>query len=186
MSKGRQKLIDLENVIAIADIIGVSKGAVSRWRRGDLVPSPKNRIQLQKKCGIPIELWDEPWDEPPPILPISGSPEVGGADPAPDEQEQATSSGSETERSLREQLARLRAIRARDPDMTTASLLRLEASETKLIQLLAQATGESDVVSESRIMRSQAWRRIRDTITDALAPYPEASMAVADALAGLE
>jgi len=86
---------------------------------------------------------------------------------------------------LRAQLQRLDEIRGAalsDAAMPPQTRLRLEATETRCIELLSKLTGEGQEISEARILRTPAWRRLQDAIVDALQPFPAAAVAVSRAL----
>jgi len=54
------------------------------------------------------------------------------------------------------------------------------------LELLAKVTGELAQEGAVNILIAPEWVRVRATLTGALAPYPEARLAVADCLAALE
>jgi hypothetical protein len=95
------------------------------------------------------------------------------------------SSACDAEARLRDQLARLDALRSAGEDLSPGSRLRLETATTRAIELLAKFRGEGQALDEARIVRLPAWRRVSEAIVAALVPYPEASAAVLAALRAL-
>lgn len=158
---------------AIAAALGVSRAAVTQWLSGDKRPAHGRRAAIEQLYGVPPAAWDAELSEP--VL----GPAQAKTDPC------ACSTGFHAEARLRDQLERLDAIRtaaADDATMPPQARLRLEATTTRCIELLAKLTGEGQEVSEARILRLPAWRRIQDAIIAALRPYPDAAVAVAKAL----
>ena len=56
---------------------------------------------------------------------------------------------------------------------------------TQMLGEIGKLTGETQEISEERLLRLPAWRRIQETILLALRPWPEAARAVGKALEGL-
>ncbi len=152
----------------LAAQVGVSRAAVTQWMNGDRLPGQDRRRTLRELFGVPEGAWDE----------SPRSKALGAA--------QATASPAlDAEGRLRAQLQRLDQIRSAaksDVDMAPQTRLRLEATETRCIELLSKLTGEGQEVSESRILRTPAWRRIVDAMVEAFRAHPEAAVEVEAAL----
>lgn len=152
---------------SIASEMGVSRVAVTQWLNGDKRPSAGRRGAIFARYGVPPEAWEAPLQrQDPKNASQSDSPTVLDA-----------------EGRLRAQLARLDALRSEgNGDLPPQVRMRLEATETRCIELLGRLTGEGQEIGESRIIRLPAWRRIQDAIVVALRPYPDAAVAVMQAL----
>lgn len=170
---------------SIAAEVGISREAVTQWLSGDKRPSAARRLTLCKRYGVPVDAWDRPAGAPraavPGSVPVSQHAE-GGVSTA-DEAPTGVGARFDAEARLRAQLARLDALRSTaSEDLPPQVRMRLEATETRCIELLGKLTGEGQEIGESRIVRLPAWRRIQDAIVVALRPYPDAAVAVMAAL----
>ncbi len=153
----------------LAAQVGVSRAAVTQWMNGDRLPGQARRRILRELFGVPEGAWDE----------SPRSKALGAA------QATAAPSKLDAEGRLRAQLQRLDQIRSAaksDVDMAPQTRLRLEATETRCIELLSKLTGEGQEISESRILRTPAWRRIVDAMVKAFRDHPEAAVEVEAAL----
>jgi len=150
----------------IAAELGVTRQAVQQWIAGDKSPSAAKRALARKVYGVPLKAWDAP------LVTVKAPAAAPPSDLA----------RVDAEGRLRAQLARLDSLRSEGRDLPPQARLRLEATETRCIELLSRLTGEGQEIGESRIVRLPAWRRIQDTIVEALRPHPEAAVAVMAAL----
>jgi transcriptional regulator with XRE-family HTH domain len=165
--------------------LGVARNTITQWLNGDRNPSPTRRKTIAKKFGVPADAWDR--------KPRAARATAAGAGVRSEEAQTlavVAESGPiarfDAEARLRAQLSRLDAERAagskRGHQLPPQIRMRLEATETRCIELLGKLTGEGQEIGESRIVRLPAWRRIQDAIIGALRPWPEASVAVMKAL----
>ena len=73
-----------------------------------------------------------------------------------------------------------------DAKTTPLEKAKVMASTAGTITLLGKLTGESREISEARIIRLPAFRRVVDRMKEALRPWPEAARAVGEALKELD
>jgi transcriptional regulator with XRE-family HTH domain len=153
--------------VEIGAALGVTHSIVSQWSGGTKRPGDRNRAELFRLYGIPEDSWDRepgrPRVEPP-------APSLSPAEPH----------GGEAERRLRSVLAELDAM---DPTtLSDQARLRRASTIAQCSKLLGHATGESQDLSESRLLRLPALRRIVEAIRRALVPWPDAMQRVAEEL----
>lgn len=163
---------------AIAAELDITRQAVQQWLSGEKRPSASRRMSLSKRYGVPPEAWDKP-------VSVSVVGSGGGSDASSMAEGSPVGVGArfDAEARLRAQLNRLDILRTTAADDLPPQVrMRLEATETRCIELLGKLTGEGQEIGESRIVRLPAWRRIQDAIVIALRPYPDAAVAVMAAL----
>lgn len=83
---------------------------------------------------------------------------------------------------LRQDAARL-AQKAEDADSYGAALAAIR-EQVRIIELLLRVAGELACATTVNIRADAAWQQLRTEILTALAPYPEARAALAEALGG--
>jgi len=154
-----------------ATTLGVTSAAVSRWLSGGAKPTTNLRQQIHQLGGPHPQLWDQVAGTP--------TPRKRRKKKAP---AKATPAAVVTEAD--HWLEHLRELRVR---LSTAQLdvdkeLRLLANVGKIFQTLGKLTGVGLTVSVRQIIDSPNWRLLETKILDALAPWPDALRAVADAL----
>lgn len=159
----------------IAEAIGVSRPLVGLWLRADRLPTVEMRGRLEKRFAIPADAWDQeapkakakPTATPAPAATatIAPSPEL---DP------------SDVVGGCKAQIARLTVERENSEDPKLRA--RLEELELNARHKLSLYLGEGRVISEAVILRSPAFGRVMSIITSTLSNFPDALLAVADAL----
>jgi len=158
----------------IAARVHASRSLVSHWIPGRRVPSAANRVALRSAYGIPLEAWDEPFEAAP-------TDDAGAAKRSKAAAEVAEVSvraqAAQLSRVVRETLERVQAAGG-EPEW----ILKQSRSATAILQYLGKLTGETQEMSEARIVRLPAWRRIQSAIEHALARWPEAMNAVGEEL----
>lgn len=173
---------------AIAAEIGVGRTSVTQWLLGDKKPGVGKRAAICAAYGVPVDAWDRPAGSPGAAATGLGGGPVGSSASSPGT---ATGAGTVDARGrLEQQLARLDRIRAEGEapggDLPPQARLRLEATETRCIELLGRMAGDASEISEAKIVRTPAWRRLSERVRAALEPYPDAAMAVARAVEEIE
>lgn len=198
VSLGQKILIERpEKVGDIAASVGVSSGLVSRWRRGDRVPSLDARRALEASFGIPAESWD---------LAPDAAPESAGRAPsskqkvkvasAPEDAEDETSAapGSALTGYVSKVDAQIRMLEELQGsgDLSTGELVRVADSITKLLTLKGNeekriAAMRSELEKEYEhlaVQEAPFIRRYTDRILEALRPHPEALRDVIESIGG--
>lgn len=166
----------------IAERVGVSRGLVSMWLSGQRVPRAENRTAIRKRYGIREATWDQPRaparsrerpSTPPPPAPGEPAPP-----PALEEGSSVRAKALRLGRMVQELLDGI----ANDTFALPLERAKVMASAASTLTLLGKLSGETQEISEQRILRLPAWRRIEDVIAAALDPWPEAMRAVGEAL----
>ena len=145
--------------------LGVNRATVGRWLDGTRTPRDDARAVIERKYAIAPPLWDEPMATPAtpraptPELPTDHRDVIGGATA---------------------QLARLAQQRAETQDPRL--LARLEEIERATRHSLSLYLGEGRIISEAVILRSPAWGRVLAKMVATLHNFPEALLAVTQAL----
>lgn len=156
----------------IAERLDCKRPQVTWWLSGERKPNEKRRDQIFAKFALKPEWWDEP------ALSAVLPPRHGGSSSSASVKDRA-------ERMLR-MLDHVLEEVENDKTATPLEKIRTMQRATPTIQGLGKLTGESQEVSEQKIIRLPAWRRIEETIAEALTPWPKAARAVAEALQKLE
>jgi hypothetical protein len=153
-----------------ATLLGVTSAAVSRWRSGTAKPAQHLRLEIQKHGGPDPQLWDQ--------IPGTKAPKKRRKVKVV----KATPAAVSAEADL--WLAQLADLRVRIPlaALDVEKETRLLASASKTFQVLGKAAGVGINVTSRAILDSPNWRLLEIKILDALAPWPDALRAVADAL----
>lgn len=166
----------------IAARVGTTQPKVSRWIAAVMKPGVPNRIALEREFAIPPSAWDEPW------MQVERKPRAPGrrAQPAPPDPQPVDDRSVRAEaQRLMDQVRALRTRVANDASATPSEQAKVYAAAAQTLTLLGKMTGETLVVTESRILRLPAWRRIEDQLVEILTPWPAAMRAVGDALAAM-
>lgn len=147
----------------VAERIGVTAVAVSRYRSGQRTPTAELAAKLETEFGIPADGWSEP---------------VTSAQP-----EQAALGGDHAERTKRlaaellEALeAEVRAVRG-DDGLTHLERTRRLTQLAQAVQRIGPLTGATLALSEEQILRSPAWRKLKEDLLEMLAEFPDAAIA---------
>lgn len=156
--------------------IGASRALIKFWEAGQRTPNAAWREKLSAAFGIAPGDWD---CEPAPRLTVVPSAPARRAPTAPSSSPTAIDP-TDIIGGCKAQLERIAQMRAEldDPRL----LVRLEETESQCRHKLATYLGEGRVVTEASLLRSPAFARVVARITTALDPYPEALLAVAEAL----
>lgn len=164
----------------IAADVGHTRQLVSMWLRGDRKPNATARATLERLYGIVATAWDEPH------APAKKQAVIAAKQDAAVVATPVARNGDD------ETLERLRRVLDRDlgaleSDLTSTPQERgkVLASLTSTRAQIGRMTGDSQAISESKILRLPAWRRIEAALLAALTPWPAAMRAAGEALKGL-
>lgn len=164
------------NLSRIAHACGVSESTVSLWRSGLRTPSEVNRELLRDLLGIALEAWDEeaPEGERRPVPPVTSAPvtDLASAHAA---------IVAEAARQLAIIQQAVDAI-ASDPLGSPQEVIRATSNAAKGLAMLGKLTGATLDLSPNQLLASPAWRQLEHAIVEALEPWPEALLAVSEAL----
>lgn len=168
-----QRLLRAEpgSLASIAKAVGCGRTIASAWRNGEKLPSDALRRRLRDVYGIPERAWD--------VVP-------GGLDaPPPRAEEDDEVEDLDT---LALAVADLREVRRelRRGDLTQAQRAKLRDSSQKLLALKYRLERDRELVEDRVVRGHPAWARIKDVMAAALEPYPDAAVAVAEALEEVE
>lgn len=156
----------------IAAATGIHRVRIAQYKSGQRMPGPVNRKKFKKHYGIPEASWDK-------------SPK---GEPATPSLHTSTNGGSVLARAerLQNMVDELLDKLNNDAKTTPLEKAKVMASTAGTITLLGKLTGESREISEARIIRLPAFRRVVDRMKEALRPWPEAARAVGEALKELD
>jgi transcriptional regulator with XRE-family HTH domain len=157
---------------AISARTGISRPRISHYMTGQRKPGPANRAKLQRAFGIEPGLWDVA-----PVESIAVAPTSTGT-PAP---ASVFDMAGVLQTAVNDQLQKL----TTDPSVTPYERSKLIEKLAEALHSIGKLTGETLDMSEERLLRLPAWRRVKDAIFAALRPWPEAKVAVAEALEAL-
>lgn len=187
---------------AIGRAAGTSQESARRWLAGAKLPSSAAREALAEAFGVPPDAWDRApttggapaarRNAPRPPAKAQAKPPAAArsapaaAPPAqPPPREPSPARPDDARARLQAQLERIDGLRAA-PDLSPAAKLQLEAAEGRALALLAKLSGEGLTVSESKLVATPAFQRVSAALVAALAPWPDAQLAVAGALDELD
>jgi len=191
VNEGASKLGEVElSSQKIGAALGVSKAAVQKWRDGRSKPAGPARSTLRDLYGIDTGAWDRrceqvelplkeeaPAKKEKPSSPKKKQPRpraLGGDHPGAD------ADALEIIEYQLEDLVRLKD--EIDAEGILADRLKVRDALSKCTATLAKARGELDKADETKLCKSSKWVRLRTTIIDALADYPDALASVVTAL----
>lgn len=148
-TRGSVALMRLPNSQAeIASALHVAQPMISRWISGEKKPSAENRAALQKVFGIDPAWWNESLSDP--------------GDPKTFEHKSVRDRAIEVERAIHDLIEE-----AKKEPTPKAKAIAIERC-IKMLTALGKLTGESLDISEAMILRTPAWRRIKETIVRVL------------------
>lgn len=153
----------------VARRLGVaSEGTVRAWIAGKSAPRPKVAARIRAEFGS-----NGVDKAPPSASSASAAPAQPAAPPIDTTDPEKTA------------IAVLEKLIAELQNVKSERLPSLANSITKAAKLVAELRGLVDV-TETQILRSPAWVKLRNAVWGALEPYPEAMKAVNDAIAQLD
>ena len=153
----------------------VTKMAVSRWIRGERVPTLEARAVLEKPpFGIDPKAWDSA------AGPAGAKKARAPAPPSPPSAPAgAVANAPELAQDLLTRIQRWR--EQSEVDGTPAAQAQLAALEMRAIQQLAGLTGQA-AAPEAELVRSPAWKKLKAELLGALERFPDALAAVVQVL----
>lgn len=166
--------------VKLGELAGISKQAVYKIIHGGK-PSPATREAWSRP---PVGIDPSWWERQPSPVATEASPLLAQARADYEPPTFALDAPGASRALLLEQLDRVRRERhaAYASRADVATLQRWEKMETDAIKVLGMATGELSRVEEDRLCETSRWLELRDAIVKALAPFPEARLAVLTAM----
>ncbi len=149
----------------IAERIGVSRVAVSKWVNGNATPGESNRESMLVEFEIPKGAWDEPPTSGP--APSVVPPPVNLPPIAAD----AHSMACELERMAHDFMTEVR----HDTDMSPLEKARVMSALSVTLNHLEKRTGDIG----ARLFQLPIWKRVEKAIETALDGHPELAAALA-------
>jgi transcriptional regulator with XRE-family HTH domain len=173
---------------AIREVCGVSVQSASNWRSGAKKPSREAREKLAAAYDIPASAWDEDAAsypvEKPEVLP--SPPESPSVSPLPMTPGGHLASGAAAKARILEQRI-AHAMRRLDTDkgISLKDEAEIVNKLSQALERLAKLNGELEFTN-ARVLQLPFWRRIVEVSSAALTPFPDAALAFAKAVEGLE
>ena len=155
-----------------------SKQCIHRWTTGQRTPAVPDRaiLALPPLC-IPTESWDQPPSTEEPSPPAPASPKASPKRTTEPEPQQIVGLVNATDLA-RDSLQRIAAWRAAaEQEASPAQRREYARLEQQAIKLYAQVSGQA-TATESELVRSPHWARLRGDILNALKVYPDAAKLV--------
>ncbi|HSC89386.1 MAG TPA: hypothetical protein VLC09_19015 [Polyangiaceae bacterium] len=168
----------------LATATGKSRPAASYWMAGTKLPDDASRKAIHVKWpAVQPKMWDvtatarAPAVHPPQSAPAPppSAPDMGDLEEDPADANYETAMRKHLA-DVEEQLQRAK-DEQRDGDWVKYGTLK-----QKILNDLAKFTGQLTATDEARLTKSKRFVELKTVIGKALAPYPEASRAVEDAL----
>lgn len=169
-TEGQRQLLEVaDSLAAIATKVGCSKPLAGFWRGGSKSPSSAMRERLEEAYGIPPVAWD---------LAPGAAVEVE----EPEDVEPETDvEGADTLALTNAQLAAIRQA-LRSKKLSEAARSKKEDTYAKLLALKARLERDQELAEDRIVREHPMWRRIRETVLEAVKPWPEAARAIAQKL----
>ena len=152
----------------IAVELDVGETIVKYWRLGEKVPPLDKRRSLSKAYAIPVEAWDEPAS----LAAVSPMPIMG---------DKVTEADIDRAAVQLFGVALYLTEKVRSCE-SVGDMAKVAAGANAYLEKSARMAGISLDVSEAKLLRTPAWRRVHRAIFEALRPFPEAARAVGEAI----
>jgi transcriptional regulator with XRE-family HTH domain len=199
-TRGQQMLLDApESQGEIATACGVSRPAVSQWRMGYAIPSPRCAAILFERLGIPTAAWrtrpitdadveaeaaaattraaEQPGTQPASHqTPADESPHGSSITPVPELP--AHASALDHVDSMIKQVTE----RMNDPRISGREHSQHLDQWRKLMAMRIQAEARAALMEDATVRHHPKWRKLKGLIIDALIPFPAAAKAVEAAI----
>jgi transcriptional regulator with XRE-family HTH domain len=167
LSEGRRLLLRLAVAQAtVAKAVKVERSLVAKWLSGVRVPSEQVKKRLEVAFDIPPAAWNQRAKKDPAPKP---APPVDPKDLRVDVHARI--------KQLDLEIAQLMT----DRNYKGRERVQMLKAATSMLDLLGKMTGETGI-TEAKILRSPAWRRLESVLIGALRKHPEARASVAQAL----
>ena len=163
--------------------LGVARATVGHWRSGKARPRQAAREKLRAAYGIAVDAWDQALDAAgEDDAPKSRDAAPRGTLPAPEVPPYPECPPSPTPlQHARWSLACI-AHDMQHRALPFSAVTKLRGEESRVLGLVAKLQ-QAEELSEDRYVREHAaWLELKRAILAALAPYPEASQAVLEAI----
>lgn len=171
-TEGQRLLVASKGGVAsIAKRLGLPMQRVDDWRAGRSKPNSANARKVAEVLGIPVEAWTR-----------KPGADLSPPSPAPAPTPAPTGPKPTTLEEIESLLADLRHMPA---DLTAPERKRRMSERMQLLGLKARIERHEALTTEAIVRAHPHWRRIREALREALAPYPEALKAVHDRLAAI-
>lgn len=149
----------------IAAKVKCKREEVSYFQTGSRNPGPMNRTRFKKHYGIPETAWDEEPERPKAAAPAAVDESIQGR----------------VDR-LQRTIDYFQEAALTDPQMTTRERLAVLGDAIAALRDLARLTGESQEISEAKLLKLPVLRKIVDDLVRALEPWPDAMRAAGEVL----
>lgn len=175
----------------VASACGVARSTSAHWRDGSAKPRREARGVLRDAYGIDVNAWDREADAPPKKAAGKGKAtgkgkgrsaaqpravEVRKLPPYPKSPANPT-----TLDSARHRLACLAHDMAHR-DLPFGDVMKVRAEESRALALVAKLEEKAELSEDRYVTNHPAWRRLREKMIAALAPYPDACAALIEAM----
>lgn len=160
----------------LADLCGCSRASAANWRKGRGEPSRRFRERMAAELGIPIGAWDQ------------GPEEAAEAPPPRPVHAPITTADLEGVETIEGVTAHIRALDVilQSDDLKTSDKIRVMGLKTAALKLRHTLEHAAEVTEDRVVRQHPKWRAIREGLMSALAPHPEARLAVVELLERLE
>lgn len=149
----------------IARRLGLDEGTVRKWMAGASTPRPKACAVIREKLGSQ------------PSKPVEKQEAATGSGVAPPTKGEVNDHDDPRANAV----ATLHKLRVLLDEVPPERAHNVANAITASSRLLAKLTGQIDV-SETMLLRSMGWARIKTALVEAVRPYPDATRALAEAI----
>jgi hypothetical protein len=169
-------IVKKRGIAEVARKVKVTEVAVRHWCDEQRRPAADARLLLLKFFDIALESWTLVVGAKLPVKPKG----VDVADVVIDP-------GTSAKELARMQVTRIatRLARAERDEMSSREISPIESSYTHAVRLFSRLSGELEI-TESALLRSTAWGRVKRVLHDVFDRHPAAARDFAQAIAGLE
>lgn len=161
---------------AMAARLGVSQSTISLWRSGQRKPTEAKRIEIEAVTGVPAGAWEEQ-AETTERAPATTTGEITSLGGARDETLRLATQLRDVGQRLLED--------AGDPSFDPRERAGIVRAAAPTVQALSKLCGSMLEITEAQLIKAPAMALVLERIAIALAAYPDAARAVADALEGI-
>jgi hypothetical protein len=177
-TEGHRLICQLQGSNAgIAERLAVHQNNVQQWRSGAITPGTRMREKLERVYGISAGTWDR--------VPLGAVPSQPDNDDVPDEDEDRDVKPDNVDdvdsTDLDIQWRRLiKAINKQllNPNILARERMALHEQLAKALEKRRRFQREHEMLEDRTIREHPKWQRLKNELTDALLPFPEAARAV--------
>jgi transcriptional regulator with XRE-family HTH domain len=180
VTEGHRLICELpQTVVGIAKRLAVNQPSVSQWRSGHIAPGVRMRDKIERTYKIPAASWDRV-----PLGAVPSQPDNDNDDVPDEDEDRDTKPATDDDADSTDldiQWRRLiKAINKQllNPNILARERMALHEQLTKALEKRRRFQREREMLEDRTIREHPKWQRLKNELTDALLPFPEAARAV--------